>query len=81
MQVCLNFIPTQNSTQKPLVVGYEKEGKNIKCLGKVSYTFERSSESFEELTFYLQNFQTSRRKVSQRMNDKHFCELFYPATA
>jgi hypothetical protein len=39
---------------KPLVVGYEKEGK-IKCLGEVSYTFERSRESFEELTFLCKN--------------------------
>jgi hypothetical protein len=27
MQVCSTFIPTQNSTQKHLVGGYEKEGK------------------------------------------------------
>jgi hypothetical protein len=38
MQVCLKFISTQNSTQKPLVVGYEEEGKISNVFGEVSYT-------------------------------------------
>jgi hypothetical protein len=44
---------------KPLVVGYEKKA-NIKCLSEVSYTFERSRESFEELTFLCKKLQNLR---------------------
>ena len=50
MQVCPTFIPTQNTTQKPLVVGYEKKAK-FKCLWWGIIHLEWSRESFEELTF------------------------------
>jgi hypothetical protein len=49
------FIPTQNSTQKALVVGYEKKA-NLKCLWWGIIHNEWSSESFEKLTFLLQKF-------------------------
>jgi hypothetical protein len=52
MQVCPTFHTYPKLHSKALVVGYEKEGKT-KCLGEVPYTFERSGESFEKLTFIL----------------------------
>ena len=43
----------QNSTQKPLVVGSKKH-KISNAFGEVSYIFEQSRESFEELIIVLQ---------------------------
>jgi hypothetical protein len=62
------FIPTKKLHSKALVVGYEKEGK-FKCLGEVSYTLERSRESFEELIFFLQKFikPPDRWSIKERM--------------
>ena len=66
--------------QKPLEVGW-KERQTSNALVRIFIHIKRLRESFEELIFILQNFsKTSRRKVDQRMNDKHFCEPFYLAT-
>ena len=59
MQVCLNFVPTQNSTQKPLVVEYEKEGR-FKCLGEVSYTLSDWENHLRNLHLFHQIHKTSR---------------------
>jgi hypothetical protein len=38
-----------------------------------TYTFERSSVSFEELRLSYKTFKTSRNIVNQRTNDKQAC--------
>jgi hypothetical protein len=73
--ICDASMPTSHSDQKlhskALVVGYEKEGK-FKCLGEVSYTFEQSRESFEELIFLCKNLQNLRIDGQSKTNDWWF---------
>ena len=58
MQVCPTFIPTQNSTKNPLVVGYEK-GQNIKCLGEVSYTLSDRENHLRNLYLFCKTYKIS----------------------
>jgi hypothetical protein len=62
------------------VVGRMKRKENIKSLWLGSYTSERPSESLGEPNFFIKLWKTSKKKVDQGTNDKHFYEPFYLST-
>ena len=60
MQVCLNFIPTQNSTQKAISGRIWKRRQNTKCLGEVSYTLSNRENHLRYLHLFCKTHKTSR---------------------
>jgi hypothetical protein len=59
MQVCPTFIPTQNSTQEHLAVGYEKEGKISNAFGEVSYTLSDRENHLRNLHLFCKTYKMS----------------------
>jgi hypothetical protein len=60
-QVCINFIPTQNSTKKPLV-GW-KESKTSKFLGEVLYTLSDRVNHLRNLYFFTKLIKPLDRRL------------------
>ena len=65
MQVCPTFIPTQNSTQKPLVVGYEKEGKIPYALVRFHTHLSDRQNHLRNLHLFYKTHKTSRWLIKE----------------